>query len=147
MLTGVRASGVDVGCITVFSGALGIGLGLGLQTIAKQFASGLILLLEKTVKVGDRVEVGPLQGNPIQGDIVTIRSRATWVRTNDNVVIIVPNSEFIEQRVTNFTLNDRNVRINVSLGAACSGDPERVRAVLLEAGTFHPDVLGDPSAT
>lgn len=139
VLTGVHASGVDLGSITVFSGALGIGLGLGFQTIAKNFASGLILLLEQTVKVGDRVEVGTLQG-----DIVTIRFRATWVRTNDNVVIIVPNSEFIEQQVTNLTLNDRSVRINVPLGVSYSSDPEHVRSILLEVARSHHDVLDDP---
>ncbi len=139
-LTAVHAIGLDVGTITVFSGALGIGLGLGFQTIAKNFASGLILLFEQPVKVGDRVEVGDLQGN-----IVTIRARATWVRTNDNVVMIVPNSEFIESRVTNLTLNDRNVRINVPLGVSYESDPEHVREILLEVGQAHPDVLQDPA--
>ena len=138
-LTSVHALGVDVGSVALFSGALGIGLGLGFQTIAKNFASGLILLFEQPVKVGDRVQVGDLQG-----DIVTIGSRATWVRSNDNVVMIVPNSEFIEQRVTNLTLNDRNVRINVPLGVSYASDPERVRAILIEVGRAHPDVLEDP---
>ena len=138
-LTGVHAIGVDVGSIAVFSGALGIGLGLGFQTIAKNFASGLILLFEQPVKVGDRVQVGDLQGN-----IVTIASRATWVRTNDNVVMIVPNSEFIEQRVTNLTLNDRIVRINVPVGVSYASSPEQVREILMQVGRGHPDVLEDP---
>ena len=139
-LTGVHAIGLDLGSVAVFSGALGIGLGLGFQTIAKNFASGLILLLEQPVKVGDRVVVGNLQGN-----IVTIRSRATWVRTNDNVVIIVPNSEFLEQSVTNLTLDDRNVRINVPLGVSYSSDPERVREILVAVARGHPDVLDSPA--
>ena len=138
-LTGVHALGVNLGSIAVFSGALGIGLGLGFQTIAKNFASGMILLLERPVKVGDRVEVGNLQG-----DIVTIGSRATWVRTNDNVVIIVPNSEFIEQNVTNLTLDDRNIRINIPLGVSYSSDPERVRKILVGVARSHPDVLDSP---
>ena len=138
-LTGVHAIGVDVGSIAVFSGALGIGLGLGFQTIAKNFASGLILLFEQPVKVGDRVQVGNLQGN-----IVTIGSRATWVRTNDNVVMIVPNSEFIEQQVTNLTLNDRIVRINVPLGVSYASNPEHVRDILMVVGRGHPDVLEEP---
>ncbi len=139
-LTGIHALGLDLSTLTVFGGALGIGLGLGFQTIAKNFASGLILLFEHPVKVGDRVEVGDLQG-----DIVSIGSRATWVRTNDNVVMIVPNSEFIEQRVTNLTLNDRNVRINVPVGVSYASDPAHVRAILIGVGHAHPDVLEDPT--
>ncbi len=139
-VAGIEAIGVDLGSIAVFSGALGIGLGLGFQTIAKDFASGLILLFERPVKVGDRVQVGELQGN-----IVTIGSRATWVRTNDNVVMIVPNSEFIERRVTNLTLIDRNVRITVPVGVSYASDPEQVRSLLLEAARGHPDVLQELS--
>ena len=79
-LTGLHALGVDLSSIALFSGALGIGLGLGFQTIVKNFASGLILLVEQPVKVGDRVEVGNLLG-----DIMHIGSRGTWIRTNENV--------------------------------------------------------------
>ncbi len=139
-LTSLHALGVDLGSFAVFGGALGIGLGLGFQTIAKNFVSGLIILLEQTVKVGDRVEVGNLQG-----DILTIRSSATRIRTNDNVIMIVPNSEFIEQRVTNITLNDRRVRIHVPFGVAYGSDPERVRALVHDIGQSHPDVLEDPT--
>ena len=139
-LVSLQALGVDLGSLTVFSGALGIGLGLGFQTIAKNFASGLILLLEHPIKVGDRVEVGDLLGN-----IVNIGSRGTWVQTNDNVVMIVPNSEFIEGRVTNWTANDRNVRINLPLGVSYGSDPEHVRDTLLQVAQEHPDVLEDPS--
>ena len=139
-LTGLNALGIDLSSLTVFSGALGIGLGLGFQPIVKNFASGLILLVEQPVKVGDRVQVDDLRG-----DIVHIESRATWIRTNDNVVMIVPNSEFIEGRVTNWTANDRNVRINVPLGVSYGSDPEEVRSVLLRVGREHSDVLDDPA--
>ena len=139
-LTGLNALGIDLSSLTVFSGALGIGLGLGFQPIVKNFASGLILLVEQPVKVGDRVQVDDLRG-----DIVHIESRATWIRTNDNVVMIVPNSEFIEGRVTNWTANDRNVRINVPLGVAYGSDPQEVRSVLLRVGREHSDVLDDPA--
>lgn len=138
-ITGLNALGIDLSSLAVFSGALGIGLGLGFQPIVKNFASGLILLVEQPVKVGDRVQVDDLRG-----DIVHIESRATWIRTNDNVVMIVPNSEFIEGRVTNWTANDRNVRINVPLGVSYGSDPERVRSVLQRVGADHPDVLDEP---
>ena len=138
-LTGLHALGIDLSSLAVFSGALGIGIGLGFQTIVKNFASGLMLLVERPVKVGDRVEVGDLLG-----DIVDIGSRATWIRTNENVVMIVPNSEFIEGRVTNWTANDRKVRINVPLGVSYGSDPEHVRAVLLRVAREHADVLDMP---
>ena len=131
--------GVDLGSLAVFSGALGIGLGLGFQTIAKNFASGLILLLEQPIKVGDRVQVGDLLG-----DIVNIGARGAWVRTNDNVVMIVPNSEFIEGRVTNWTANDRKVRITIRFGVSYSSAPEHVQDVTLRLAGEHPDVLKDP---
>ena len=139
-LVGLEFLGVDLGSLAVFSGALGIGIGLGFQTIAKNFASGLILLFEQPIKVGDRVQVGDLMGN-----IVNIGSRGTWVRTNDNIVMIVPNSEFIEGRVTNWTANDRYVRINLPLGVSYNCDPEHVRDVILGVAREHPDVLEDPS--
>lgn len=139
VLTGIHAFGLDIGNLAIFSGGLGIGLGLGFQSIAKNFASGLILLVEQPVKVGDRVEVAGLQG-----DIVTIGFRATWVRTNDNVVVVVPNSEFIELQVTNLTLNDRSVRINVPVGVSYDSDPELVQKCLYAAVRSHPDVLDDP---
>ena len=139
LLSGLHALGINLSSLAVFGGALGIGLGLGFQTIVKNFASGLILLIERPVKVGDRVQVDNLLG-----DITHIGSRGTWIRTNDNVVMIVPNSEFIEGRVTNWTANDRNVRINVPLGVSYGSDPERVRSVLMQVAREHPDVLNEP---
>ena len=137
---GLHFIGLDLTSFALFTGAVGIGIGLGFQNIAKNFASGIVLLIESSVKVGDRIEIEGLQG-----DIVYIGSRGTWVRTNENVVIIVPNTEFIEGRVTNWTANDRNVRINIPLGVSYESDPERVRQVLLEVARDHPDVLLDPA--
>ena len=136
---GLHFIGLDLTSFALFTGAVGIGIGLGFQNIAKNFASGIVLLIESSVKVGDRIEIEGLQG-----DIVYIGSRGTWVRTNENVVIIVPNTEFIEGRVTNWTANDRNVRINIPLGVSYESDPIRVREVLLEVAKDHPDVLEDP---
>lgn len=140
VLMGLHFIGLDLTSFALFTGAIGIGIGLGFQNIAKNFASGLVLLIESSVKVGDRIEIEGLQG-----DIVFIGSRGTWVRTNENVVIIVPNTEFIEGRVTNWTANDRKVRINIPLGVSYDSDPARVREVLLEVANDHPDVLEDPA--
>ena len=106
LIIGLQSTGVELGSLVVVGGAVGIGVGLGLQTIAKNFASGLILLLGRPVKVGDRVQVGELLG-----DVIHIGGRGTWIRTNENVVMIIPDAEFIENRVANWTANDRKVRI------------------------------------
>ena len=138
-VSAVQLLGLDISTVAVFGGALGIGVGLGFQSMAKNFASGMLLLLEQPVKVGDRVTVAGLQG-----DIMRIGSRGTWVRTNDNLVMIVPNSEFVDGMVTNLTANDRRVRIPVPLGVSYGSDPEHVRSVLLEVANGHPDVLENP---
>jgi len=139
LLVGLQLVGLDLSNLVLLGSAIGIGLGFGLQNIANNFVSGIILLTERPIRVGDRVEVGGTNG-----DVIRIGSRSTWVRTNDNVVIIIPNSEFINNRVTNWTANDRQVRFNVPLGVSYGSDPERVREVLLEVAGRHPDVLKDP---
>jgi small-conductance mechanosensitive channel len=139
LLIGLQSEGINLTTLALLGGTIGIGIGLGLQTIAKNFASGLILLLENPVKVGDRIQIGDLLG-----DVILIGGRATWVRTNDNVVIIVPNSEFIESRVTNWTANDRRVRIAVPLGVSYGSDPGQVREILLDVAGKHADVLSEP---
>jgi small-conductance mechanosensitive channel len=139
LLIGLQSQGINLTTLALLGGTIGIGIGLGLQTIAKNFASGLILLFENPVKVGDRVQLEALLG-----DVIHIGGRATWVRTNDNVVIIVPNSEFIESRVTNWTANDRRVRLAVALGVSYNSDPAQVREILLDVARKHPDVLDEP---
>jgi small-conductance mechanosensitive channel len=140
LIVGVQSAGVDLSSLTLLGGAVGLGLGFGLQNIAKNFVSGLVLLFERPIKIGDRIEVGQLAG-----DVVDIGARATWIRTNDNVVIIVPNSEFIEQRVTNWTANDRSVRIAVPLGVSYRSEPGQVRETMLDVARADPDVLANPA--
>ena len=140
LLVGLQSAGLNLESLTVFGGALGIGVGFGLQNVASNFISGLILLIERPIKVGDRIEVGELNG-----DVVRIAGRSTWIRTNDNIVIIVPNAEFVSSRVTNWTANDRRIRFAVPLGVSYSSRPEQVREILLEAAHTHPDVLDEPA--
>lgn len=139
LMIGLQWAGVNLSSLVILGGAVGIGLGFGLQNIANNFVSGLILLIERPIRVGDRVEVGNTNG-----DVVRIAARSTWVRTNDNVVIIIPNSEFINNHVTNWTANDRQVRFPIPVGVSYASDPEVVRSVLEEAARLHPDVLVDP---
>jgi len=139
LLVGLQWVGLNLSSLVLLGGAVGIGVGFGLQNIANNFVSGIILLMERPIRVGDRVEVGGTNG-----DVVRIGGRSTWVRTNDNVVIIIPNTEFVNNRVTNWTANDRQVRFSIPLGVSYGSDPERVREVLLEVARSHPDVLKDP---
>jgi small-conductance mechanosensitive channel len=135
----LQSSGVNLNSLIVLGGAIGIGIGLGLQTIANNFTAGIILLIERSIKVGDRVEVGSLNG-----DVIQIGARATWVRTNDNIDVIVPNSEFTQKPVTNWTGEDRQVRFSVPLGVSYGSKPEKVREILLDVAAHHPEVLADP---
>jgi small-conductance mechanosensitive channel len=135
----LQVAGVNLNSLAVLGGALGIGIGFGLQAIASNFVSGLILLFERPIKVGDRVEVGDHNG-----DVIRIGARATWVRTNDNIVIVLPNTEFITSPVVNWTANDRQVRFLVPVGVSYSSDPKQVRELLLGVARGHADVLGHP---
>lgn len=138
-LIGLESLGLNLSSLLVVGGVLGLGVGLGLQPILSNFVAGLVLLVEQPVRIGDRIQVGELFG-----DVVAIKGRSTWIKTNQNVVIIVPNSEFIEQRVTNWTVNDRRVRIAVPVAVSRGSDLELVRAVLLQVAQENPAVLKDP---
>jgi small-conductance mechanosensitive channel len=140
LIVGLQSLGLNLSSLVVVGGALGIGVGLGLQAIVSNFVAGLILLLEQPIKLGDRIQVGNTYG-----DVVRLRGRSTWIQTNENVVIIVPNSEFINDRVTNWTANDRQVRLSLPLGVSYDSDPKRVREILVSVAKDHPDVLPDPA--
>ncbi len=140
LLIGLQSLGVNLNSLVVFGGAIGVGVGLGLQNVVANFVAGIILLVEQPLRIGDRVETADTLG-----DVVKIAARATWIRTNDNVVIIVPNSTFINNSVTNWTANDPKVRIGLSVGVGYNSDPEKVRAILLEAARAHPQVLQKPA--
>ncbi len=139
LAVGLELAGVNLGSFAILGGALGVGVGFGLQSIANNFVSGLVLLFEGPVKVGDRVEIGELNG-----DVVKIGARSTWVRTNDNIIVIVPNSEFIVKPVVNWTATDRQVRFSLPVGTSYNSDPEEVRRVLIRVATENPDVLPEP---
>ncbi len=135
----VQSAGIDLTALSVLAGAIGVGIGFGLQNIANNFISGIIILLERPIRVGDRVEVGD-----IDGQVIEIGIRATTVITNDNIAIIVPNSHFISQPVVNWTRNDPKVRFRVPVGVAYGSDLQLVERVLIEVARAHPDVLEDP---
>lgn len=136
---GLQLAGLDLSSLAVIGGAFGLGIGLGLQQAANNFLAGIILLVERPIKLGDRVELGNLNG-----DVERIGSRATWVRTNDNITVIVPNSELVMSQVINWTATDRQVRFHVPVGVSYKASPAEVRDVLLDVARRSPDVLENP---
>jgi small-conductance mechanosensitive channel len=132
--------GVDFSKASVIVGAFGVGLGFGLQSIVNNFVSGLILLFERPIHVGDTVEVGKLQGS-----VRRIGIRASVIHTNKGADIIVPNSQLITDQVTNWTLSDRLRRLDLPVGVNYGSDPEKVIEVLERVARGHPDVLPEPA--
>jgi len=135
----VQGAGIDLSSLSLLAGALGVGIGFGLQNITDNFISGIIILFEKPIKVGDRIVV-----SDVEGDVINISVRATTILTNENISIIVPNSEFISSRVINWSHNDRNIRFNIPLGVSYSEDPVEVRKILMEVADENPHVLKNP---
>jgi small-conductance mechanosensitive channel len=123
----------------VVFGALSIGIGFGLQNIFNNFISGLILLFERPIQVGDYVEVGGLWA-----EVKKINVRATVVQTFDNASVIIPNAEFISQQVTNWSFKDKRMRRNIEIGVAYGSDIDRVEKTLLEIAQTTPNVLKFP---
>jgi small-conductance mechanosensitive channel len=128
-LIGLTYIGFDLSSLAFLGGAIGLGIGFGLQNIFSNFISGIIILVEKTLKIGDFVD---LQSG-VRGTVTEISMRYTRVTTNDSVDVLVPNSEFINGRVTNWTFNDRNRRIRVPFGVAYGSDKNAVREAALAA--------------
>jgi small-conductance mechanosensitive channel len=134
-------TGIHLGALTVFAGAVGVGVGFGLQNIASNFISGLVILAERPITIGDRVEVAG-----IAGQVQQIRARSTVIMTNDNIAMIVPNTKFIDSPVTNWTYGDPRVRFRVPVGVAYGSDVTKVREALIAAAREHPAALTDPPA-
>ena len=131
--------GVDLTKVTVLASAFGVGIGFGLQSVVNNFVSGLILLMERPVHVGDTVEVGELLGK-----VRRIGIRASVVHTRQGADIIVPNSQLISDKVTNWTLSDQRRRIDLPVGVNYGAMPKDVIKVLEKVAKAHPHVLDDP---
>lgn len=136
----VQSAGIDLTTLNVLAGAVGIGIGFGLQGIAGNFISGIILLVGRPIKLGDRIEVAN-----VEGDVVNLGARATTVVTNDNIAIIVPNSLFVSEIVVNWSLNDRRVRFRIPVSVAYGSDLEKVKRALLQVAAEDPDVIAEPA--
>ncbi len=136
----LQNTGIRLEALTIFAGAVGVGIGFGLQNITSNFISGLVILAERPIAIGDRVEVAG-----VTGQVQKIRARSTVVVTNDNITTIVPNQKFIDSPVTNWTYGDKRVRFRIPVGVAYGSDVELVRKKLIEAGEEDPHTLDDPA--
>jgi potassium efflux system protein len=133
------ALGIDLTKITILAGAFSVGIGFGLQNVINNFVSGLILLFERPIKIGDIIEVS---GNT--GEVRQIGIRASIIRTKDGSEVIVPNGLLISGQVTNWTLSDRGRAVEVSVSVAPTADPHQVTELLRSIAVDHPDVAKDP---
>ncbi|MEW6324896.1 MAG: mechanosensitive ion channel domain-containing protein [Nitrospirota bacterium] len=132
-------AGINLSALTIFGGALGIGLGFGLQTIANNLVSGVIFLLDRSIKQGDVITVGDSYGW-----VVKLGARYVVVRTRDGVEKLIPNANLITTEITNWSHSDRAVRLHVKVGVSYQSDPFKVRDLLLKVADTHPRVLKYP---
>lgn len=134
-----------------FAGALGIGIGFGLQTIMNNYISGFILLFSQKLKVGDVIEIegnaGRAIGNTLQtiyGRVESIDALSTVVQTTDNIEIVIPNSQFIEGQIVNYSLSDSDIRLQIPFGVSYASDPNQIKELLLKVSEDHPQILSSP---
>jgi small-conductance mechanosensitive channel len=139
LLAALAAAGIRVEQFALIGGALGVGIGFGLQTVVSNFVSGLILVFERPIQVGDTVEVGNLIGS-----VRRIGVRSSTIRTFDEAEVIVPNNDLITGRVINWTLSDRLRRMEMKVGVAYGTDPKRVQELLKATAAAHEKVLSYP---
>src|SRR5213083_602551 len=132
-------AGIHLAALAVFAGAVGVGVGFGLQNIASNFISGLVILAERPITIGDRVEVAGILGTVRQ-----IRARSTVIVTSDNIAMIVPNSKFIDSPVRNWHYGDERVRFRLPVGVAYGSEVKQDREALNVAAREHPATLSEP---
>lgn len=140
VILAIVATGVDLDRFTILISAFGVGAGFGLQGLVKDFMSGLVLLFERPIKVGDSIET-----TLRSGQIKSIGIRASILRTGDGAEVVVPNAALISNELVNWTLSDRQRRIEIPLGVAYRSDPEQVLALLVGIAAAHAEVLDEPA--
>lgn len=142
-LAGLQTLGIDLTSFTVIAGAVGVGIGLGLQSIVNNFFSGLVILSEGLIQIGDRVKVGG-----IEGYVRNIGARSTVVMSRDNVFMVVPNAEFITNQVSRWGRGDEQAySLFVQMPIAFGSDIDRVTSVLLDVARSNPHLIKNPSPT
>jgi small-conductance mechanosensitive channel len=147
VLLGVNAAGVDLTALTVLTGAVGLGLGFGLQSIASNFVSGFVLLMDKSIKPGDVISFTGMPGTSTEsfGWVQALRGRYVVVRDRDGVETLVPNQQLVTNPVINWSYSDRKVRLKLPVRVSYRDDPEQALAVLMHATEGNPRILRDPA--
>ena len=140
VLIALNAAGIDLSSLAIFGGALGVGLGFGLQRIASNFISGFILVFDRSIKPGDIITVGQNTGS-----VHELRARYVVVRNREGVDTLIPNENLITSEVVNWSFADRNVRTTISVQCSYKDDPEQAMALMLESASASPRVLSDPA--
>jgi potassium efflux system protein len=138
-LAALGAAGIELSRFAIMAGALGVGIGFGLQSVVNNFVSGLILIFERPMQIGDKIEVGQHRG-----EVRRIGFRASTIRTFAGAEIIVPNGDLISKELTNWTLSDHMRRVDVPVGVAYGSDPQQVIKILAEVADREPDCLKRP---
>lgn len=131
--------GIDLTGLAVIFGLLSVGIGFGLQNVTANFISGLIVMFERPITIGDRVEVGG-----IEGDVTEINIRSTKIRTLNNISIIVPNTEFVSNNVINYSHGESTFRLDINVGVSYSSDLDTVLRALNEVAEEHPKIMRTP---
>lgn len=146
VLLGINAAGVDLTALTVLTGAIGIGLGFGLQAIASNFVSGFVLLMDKSIKPGDVISFTGTTGTSTEnfGWVQELRGRYVVVRDRDGVETLVPNQNLITSSVINWSYSDQRVRLRLPVMISYQDDPEQALELLIQAAADHPRILRDP---
>lgn len=147
ILLGLSASGLNLGALSIFGGALGLGLGFGLQAIAANFVSGFVLLMDKSIKPGDVISFTGTLGTSTEGFgwVQELRGRYVVVRDRDGVETLVPNQNLITNQVINWSYSDRRVRLKLPVRISYDDDPEHAMAVLLQAAESSKRILREPA--
>jgi len=136
----VRSTGIDLSALAIFTGALGVGVGFGLQKIVSNFVSGIILLVDKSIKPGDVITVGESYGW-----VNAMNTRCIAVITRDGREVLIPNEDLVTQRVINWSYTKEEIRLDVPFGVDVASDPHQVRRVAVEAAAAAPRVLAEPA--
>jgi small-conductance mechanosensitive channel len=139
ILIGIHVENINLSTLAIVGGTLGVGIGFGLQSIVSNFVSGIVLLIEQPIRLGDRIEFGERTGK-----VIRVGGRASWIQTYDNATVIVPNSELTSKQIVNWTSGDPKLRTSISISVAYDAPPSTVIEALITEASLHKNVMKDP---
>lgn len=140
LLIALQTVGIDISALLAGGAILAVGIGFGIQNIVTNFVAGLLILFERPIKKGDFIEIG----KDIFGIVTDIAIRNTTVRTLDNVAVLIPNSKFVTENITNWTYKEKNIKIRMAYSVPLISNVEEVKKILLDKAEKNPDILQEP---